>query len=154
MALDKPYADIPGTVIFDADQARKGYHLNQFCMSLMKAENRARFTANERAYLDEWSMTEEQRQAVLARDYNRLVALGGNVYFLAKIFSTDGKSFQYAAALMTGMTQEAYAQMMLDGGRSPEGNRYTSEQANAEATIAAQSVANPSGSGVATRGKA
>ena len=123
MALDKPYGDIPGTVIFDADQARKGYHLNQFCMTLMKAENRARFKANERAYLDEWPMTEPQKQAVLARDYNRLIGLGGNVYFLAKIFSTDGKSFQYAAALMTGMTQEAYAQMMLDGGRSPEGNR-------------------------------
>ena len=153
MALDKPYADIPGTVIFDADQARKGYHLNQFCMTLMKAENRTRFKANERAYLDEWPMTEEQKLAVLARDYNRMIALGGNVYFLAKIFSTDGKSFQYAAALMTGMTQEAYAQMMLGGGRSPDGNRYTSEQANAEATVATQSVTNLSGSADATQGK-
>ena len=145
MALDKPYADIPGTVIFDADQARKGYHLNQFCMSLMRAENRARFKSDERAYLAEWPMTEEQRQAVLARDYNRMIALGGNVYVLAKIFSTDGRSFQYAAALMTGMTQEAYAKMMLDGGRSPEGNRYTWERANAEASIATQSVSNLSG---------
>jgi protocatechuate 4,5-dioxygenase alpha chain len=123
MALDKPYADIPGTVIFDADQARKGYHLNQFCMSLMNVENRTRFKADERSYLDEWPMTESQKQAVLARDYNGMIALGGNVYFLAKIFSTDGKSFQYAAALMTGMSQEAYAQMMLDGGRPPDGNR-------------------------------
>jgi protocatechuate 4,5-dioxygenase alpha chain len=128
MALDKPYADIPGTVIFDADQARKGYHLNQFCMSLMKAANRERFKAGERAYLDEWPMSEEQKQAVLARDYNRMIALGGNVYFLAKIFSTDGKSFQHAAALMTGMSQEAYAQMMLGGGRSPDGNRRTGEK--------------------------
>jgi protocatechuate 4,5-dioxygenase alpha chain len=142
MALDKPYADIPGTVIFDADQARKGYHLNQFCMSLMKAENRVRFKQDERAYLAEWPMTDEQRQAVLARDYNRMISLGGNVYFLAKIFSTDGKSFQYAAALMTGMTQEAYARMMLDGGRSPDGNRYTWEQAQAEAAVAAQSASN------------
>lgn len=153
MALDKPYADIPGTVIFDADQARKGYHLNQFCMTLMKPENRARFKANERAYLDEWPMTEEQKQGVLARDYNRMIALGGNVYFLAKIFSTDGRSFQYAAALMTGMTQEAYAQMMLGGGRSPDGNRYTGEQANAEATVATQSVANLSGFDDAKKGK-
>jgi protocatechuate 4,5-dioxygenase alpha chain len=90
-------------------------------MSLMKAENRARFKVDERAYLDEWAMSEEQKQAVLARDYNRMIALGGNIYFLAKIFATDGKSFQYAAALMTGMSQEAYAKMMLDGGRSPEG---------------------------------
>lgn len=127
MALDKPYADIPGTVIFDADQARKGYHLNQFCMSLMKAENRERFKRDQRAYLDDWPMTEEQKQAVLARDYNRMIALGGNIYFLAKIFSSDGKSFQYAAATMTGMSQEEYAKMMLGGGRSIEGNRHIAE---------------------------
>jgi len=127
MALDKPYSDIPGTVIFDADQARKGYHLNQFCMSLMKADNRARFKRDERAYLDEWPMSEEQKQAVLVRDFNRMIALGGNIYFLAKIFSTDGKSFQYTAATMTGMTQEAYAAMMLQGGRSPDGNRRVGE---------------------------
>ena len=130
MALDKPYKDVPGTTVFDADQSRRGYWLNQFCTSLMKAENRERFKANERAYLDEWPMTEEQKQAVLDRDYNKMMSLGGNVYFLAKIFSTDGLSFQVAAASMTGMTQEEYAQMMLDGGRSPEGNRYLNEQAH------------------------
>ena len=128
MALPKPYDDIPGTTIFDAEQSRVGYHLNSFCMSLMKAENRSRFKAGERAYLDEWPMSEEQKQAVLARDYNRMIALGGNIYFLAKIFSCDGLSFQYAAATMTGMSQEAYAQMMLGGGRSPEGNRRKGEQ--------------------------
>ena len=119
MALDKPYANIPGTTIFDAEQARRGYGLNMFAMSLMKATNRERFKANERAYLDEWKMSEEQKQAVLARDYNRMIGLGGNIYFLAKIFATDGQSFQYAAALMTGMSQEEYAQMMLRGGRAP-----------------------------------
>lgn len=121
MALDKPYKDIPGTVIFDAEQARLGYHLNQFCMSLMKAENRARFKANERAYLDEWPMSEPQKQAILDRDLNRCIALGGNIYFLAKIGATDGKSFQFMAASMTGMTQEEYAQMMLAGGRPAHG---------------------------------
>ena len=120
MALNKPYLDVPGTTIFDAEQSRKGYWLNQFCMSLMKAENRASFKADERAYLDQWAMTEEQKQAVLARDFNRMIELGGNIYFLAKIFATDGKSFQYAAASMTGMSQEAYAKMMLSGGRSPQ----------------------------------
>jgi protocatechuate 4,5-dioxygenase alpha chain len=128
MALHKPYADVPGTTIFDAEQARIGYHLNQFCMSLMKAENRQRFKADQRAYLDEWPMSEEQKQAVLDRDYNRMIALGGNIYFLAKIFSSDGLSFQFAAATMTGMTQEEYAKMMLSGGRSPEGNRYKGEK--------------------------
>ncbi|WP_374673220.1 protocatechuate 4,5-dioxygenase subunit alpha [Ideonella sp.] len=128
MALHKPYDDIPGTTIFDADRSRQGYWLNQFCMSLMKAANRERFKADERAYLDEWPMTEDQKQAVLARDLNRCIALGGNIYFLAKVGATDGKSFQYMAASMTGMTQEEYAAMMLAGGRSPEGNRYAHEQ--------------------------
>ena len=128
MALDKPYSNIPGTTVFDADQARIGYPLNLFCMSLMKAANRERFRANERAYLDEWPMSEAQKLAVLARDYNGMIALGGNIYFLAKIFATDGKSFQYAAALMTGLSQEEYAKMMLAGGRSPDGNRYVGER--------------------------
>jgi protocatechuate 4,5-dioxygenase alpha chain len=118
MILHKPYHGIPGTTVFDAEQSRKGYHLNMFCMSLMKAANRERFKADSRAYLDEWPMTEEQKQAVLDRDYNGMIALGGNIYFLAKIFATDGKSFQYAAALMTGMSQEDYARMMLAGGRA------------------------------------
>ena len=113
MALDKPYLDVPGTTIFDAEQSRKGYHLNQFCMSLMKADNRARFKADERAYLDEWPMSEEQKQAVLARDLNRCIALGGNIYFLAKIGATDGKSFQQMAGSMTGMTEEEYRDMMI-----------------------------------------
>ena len=85
MALHKPYTDVPGTTIFDAEQSRRGYHLNQFCMSLMKAENRARFKADEKAYLDDWAMTEAQKQAVMSRDLNRCIALGGNIYFLALI---------------------------------------------------------------------
>jgi protocatechuate 4,5-dioxygenase alpha chain len=133
MALEKPYQDIPGTTIFDADQSRKGYHLNQFCMSLMKAENRARFKANERAYLDEWPMTEEQKQAVLARDLNWCIRLGGNIYFLAKIGATDGKSFQQMAGSMTGMSEEEYRDMMLRGGRSIEGNRRIGEDGDAQA---------------------
>ncbi len=128
MALEKPYLDVPGTTIFDADQSRKGYWLNQFCMSLMKAENRTRFKANERAYLDEWAMTEDQKQAVLARALNRCISLGGNIYFLAKIGATDGKSFQQMAGSMTGMSEEEYRNMMINGGRSVEGNRYVGEK--------------------------
>ena len=127
MALDKPYSDVPGTIVFDADMARKGYHLNQFCMSLMKAENRERFKEDQAAYLDEWPMTSDQKQAVLDRDYNRMMALGGNVYFLAKIFLSDGQSFEQAAASMTGVSAAEYRKMMLDGGRSPAGNRYKKE---------------------------
>lgn len=127
MSTEKPYEDVPGTIIFDADQAAKGFHLNQFCMSLLKAPNRERFKADERAYLDEWPMNEEQKLAVLARDYNRMMAAGGNIYYLAKIFSTDGLSFQFAASTMTGVSEEEYKQMMINGGRSPEGNMYKNE---------------------------
>lgn len=132
MALDKPYKDVPGTIIFDAEQSRLGYWLNQFCTSLMKAENRARFLADERAYLDEWAMTEEQKQAVMARDLNRCMALGGNIYFLARIGATDGKSFQQMAGSMTGMSEEEYRNMMMAGGRSVEGNRYLGEDGDAQ----------------------
>jgi protocatechuate 4,5-dioxygenase alpha chain len=127
MPLPKEYDDLPGTIVFDADRARQGYHLNMFCMSMMKPENRAAFKANERAYLDQWPMTEEQKQVILRRDWNGMLALGGNIYFTAKLAATDGLSFQQIAAKMSGSTQEEYAQMMIEGGRSIEGNRSKSE---------------------------
>jgi protocatechuate 4,5-dioxygenase alpha chain len=132
MSLEKPYLDIPGTILFDAEQSRKGYHLNQFCMSLMKAENRERFKADQRAYLDEWPMSEEQKQSVLDMDLNRAMSLGGNIYFLAKIGATHGKSFQQMAGSMTGMSEEEYRNMMVSGGRSAEGNRYLGEDGDAQ----------------------
>jgi len=134
MALAKPYLDIPGTTIFDAEQSRKGYWLNQFCMSLMKPENRARFKADERAYLAEWPMTDAQKQAVLARDLNRAIAEGGNIYFLAKLGATDGRSFQQMAAGMTGLTEEQYRDMMVKGGRSIEGNRFVGQGGQEDGT--------------------
>lgn len=115
--------DIPGTRIFTATRARQGYHLNQFAMSLMKEENRERWKADERKYLEEWPMSEEQKEAILARDYNRCLDLGGNVYFLAKVFSTDGLSFAEAVSSMTDMSFPEYREMMQNGGRSAEGNR-------------------------------
>jgi protocatechuate 4,5-dioxygenase, alpha chain len=126
-AKQKEYDDIPGTFVFDADRSREGYHLNMFCMSLMKAENRKAFKDNEAAYLERFPMTPEQRQAILKRDYNRMLELGGNIYFTAKLGATDGHSFQHMAAVMTGSTQEDYAKMMLGGGRSVEGNRSKSK---------------------------
>jgi protocatechuate 4,5-dioxygenase, alpha chain len=117
------FEDIPGTRVFTAARARQGYHLNQFAMSLMKPENRERWKANEAAYLADWPMTDAQKEAVLTRDYNRLLDLGGNIYFLSKIFSTDGLSFAEAVSSMTDMSFPEYREMMLKGGRSPDGNR-------------------------------
>lgn len=121
------YHDIPGTYVFDAEQSRKGYHLNMFCMSLRHEDNRKAFKANEAGYLDGFPMTEAQRQAVLDRDWNGMLALGGNIYYTAKLAMTDGIVFQELAALMTGMSSEAYRKMMVEGGRSIEGNRSKKE---------------------------
>jgi protocatechuate 4,5-dioxygenase alpha chain len=121
------FKDIPGTVVFDATQSRLGYHLNMFCMSLMKAENRAAFKDDEREYLQKFPMTEAQRGAVLARDYNLMIELGGNIYFLAKIGATDGCSFQNLASRMTGVSEDEYRAMMIAGGRPAAGNRSRSD---------------------------
>ena len=127
MGLDKPYLDIPGTTVFDTEQASAGYSLNQFCRSLMKAENRDCFHEDERAYLDEWPMTEEQKQGVIDRDLNGLLALGGNIYFLAKIGVSEGKSYVEIVSSMTENDAAGHADMMISGGRSPDGNRYLHE---------------------------
>jgi protocatechuate 4,5-dioxygenase alpha chain len=120
------YDDIPGTFVFDAEKSRQGYGINMFCMSLMKDENRKAFKANEAEYLKRFPLSPEQTQAILKREYNRMLELGGNIYFTAKLGATDGHSFRHLAALMTGSTQEDYATMMLGGGRSVEGNRSRS----------------------------
>ncbi|HEX7758071.1 MAG TPA: protocatechuate 4,5-dioxygenase subunit alpha [Caulobacteraceae bacterium] len=129
MSGPKDYEDIPGTIVFDADQSRLGYHLNMFCMSLMKADSRAAFKADEKAYLNRFPMTAEQKDAILRRDWNGMLQLGGNIYFTAKLAATDGLSFQQIAAMMSGTTQPEYAAMMLAGGRSIEGNRSKKENA-------------------------
>jgi protocatechuate 4,5-dioxygenase alpha chain len=130
--VENPFKDIPGTTLFDAEQSRQGYHLNMFCMSLMKAANRDAFKADEGAYLDRFPMTPAQKQSVFDRDWNGMLALGGNIYFTAKIAATDGLSFQQIAAKMSGVSQPEYAQMMLDGGRSVEGNRSKKAQLSKE----------------------
>jgi len=120
------YDDIPGTFVFDAERSRQGYGINMFCMSLMKDENRKAFKANEAGYLKKFNLSPAQTDAILKRDYNRMLELGGNIYFTAKLGATDGHSFQHLAALMTGSSQQDYAAMMLAGGRSVEGNRSRS----------------------------
>jgi len=120
------YDDIPGTFVFDAERSREGFGINMFCMSLMKEENRKAFKANEAEYLKQFKLTPAQTEAILQRDYNRMLELGGNIYFTAKLGATDGHSFRHLAAVMTGSTQEDYAAMMLAGGRSAEGNRSKS----------------------------
>ncbi|MGY8814564.1 MAG: protocatechuate 4,5-dioxygenase subunit alpha [Gammaproteobacteria bacterium] len=126
MREPRDFDDIPGTYVFDYQRSHEGYHLNMFCMSLLKSENREEFLADEASYLKKFPMTTEQRQSVLDRNWLGMVKLGGNIYFTSKIGATLGKSFQYIAAEMSGVTQDEYANMMLQGGRNPQGNRSKS----------------------------
>lgn len=124
----RQFDDIPGTTIFTIEKARQGFHLNQFCMSLRTEENRKRFLADEATYLDEWDMSAEQKQAVLDRDFQRMLDTGGNVYFLSKIFASEGLSYVQAVSTMTDMNAEQYQAMMVAGGRSVEGWRSKKER--------------------------
>ena len=132
------YDDIPGTYVFDAERSREGFGINMFCMSLMKDENRKAFKADEAEYLKRFKLTPAQTEAILKRDYNRMLELGGNIYFTAKLGATDGHSFQHLAAVMTGSSQQDYAAMMLAGGRSAEGNRSKSGSDKAARPAAAR----------------
>ena len=123
----KEYDDIPGTFVFDADRSREGYHLNQFCISLRLQKNRDEFNEDENKYLDKYPMTSDQRKAVIDRNWNLLLELGGNIYYTSKLAANDGINFQNLAGRMTGMGVEAYREMMINGGRSIEGNRTKSE---------------------------
>jgi len=123
MREPREYDDIPGTYVMDGEHSRKGYHLNMFCMSLNKARNREKFSADEAAYMNQYPLTDEQRQAVLQRDWLELLRLGGNIYYTFKLAIVDGRSMQYVGGAMSGVTEDEFRKMMLDGGRPIEGNR-------------------------------
>jgi len=127
MTEKKIYDDIPGTIVFDSEQAAQGYHLNQFCISLRLAPNREAYKADPEAYIDQWPMTSEQREAALNQKWNRLLELGGNIYYTSKLAAFHGINFQQLAGLMTGMGSTDYRAMMVSGGRTIEGNRYKKE---------------------------
>ena len=148
------YDDIPGTFVFDAERSRQGFGINMFCMSLMKDANRKAFKANEAEYLKKFKLTPEQTEAVLKRDYNRMLELGGNIYFTAKLGATDGHSFRHLAATMTGATQDDYAKMMLGGGRSVEGNRSRSGKSPVGSVLGEQGKPKAKAKPAQTRAKA
>jgi protocatechuate 4,5-dioxygenase alpha chain len=124
MKPPRDYESIPGTYVYDARRSREGYALNMFCMSLNRAENRQRFKENESAYLDGYALSAEQRCTVLQRDWLGMLRVGGNIYYTIKVAFCDGLTFQDVAGKMSGVSKEVYAKMMLEGGRTPEGNRF------------------------------
>src|SRR5580700_9870111 len=124
MTIPRDYESIPGTYVYDAERGRTGYVLNMFCMSLNKAENRKSFKDNQAAYLDGFALSPEQRRTVLERDWLGMLKVGGNIYYTIKIAFCDGLTFQDVASMMSGVSKEEYAKMMLAGGRPAAGNRY------------------------------
>ena len=155
MARDQQdYDDIPGTFVFDQERSRQGYGINMFCMSLMQDENRKAFKADEAEYLKQFPLTPEQTDAILKRDYNRMLELGGNIYFTAKLGATDGHSFRHLAAVMTGSSQDDYANMMLAGGRSVEGNRSRSGKFDNPGKAVVRAAAKSKAKSAATSSKA
>ncbi|HZO47075.1 MAG TPA: protocatechuate 4,5-dioxygenase subunit alpha [Xanthobacteraceae bacterium] len=151
---EQEYDDIPGTFVFDAERSRKGFGINMFCMSLMKDENRKAFKANEPEYLKRFNLTPQQEEAILKRDYNRMLELGGNIYFTAKLGATDGHSFRHLAAVMTSSTQDDYAAMMLAGGRSADGNRSKTGRKTPSMLVGSAKKASSQKSGAAKSSKA
>ena len=134
MTDENDYNDIPGTYVFDGAHNRQGYHLNMFCKSLDNSDNRDLFKQDASVYLDKFPMTVEQRAAIESRDWLGMLRLGGNIYYTFKLAIFDGLTMQHAGALMSGtnMTVEDFRQMMLDGGRSVEGNRSKKEAQSQE----------------------
>lgn len=128
--MSNDYDDIPGTYVFDGAHSRKGYALNMFCMSLNEAANRDAFRADPSGYLDTYKLSPEQRKAIEERDWIAMLRLGGNIYYTFKLGIFDGLSMQAAGGAMSGVTEEEFRQMMINGGRPIEGNRFTGEDEN------------------------
>lgn len=129
----KDYDDIPGTYIFDGRRSREGYGLNMFCMSLNQEAGRDAFRADPAAYLDNYDLTVAQREAVESRDWLKLLQLGGNIYYTYKLAAYDSLSMQDVGASMSDVTTAEFSQMMIDGGRSIEGNRRIGESKDGDA---------------------
>ncbi|MES2626756.1 MAG: protocatechuate 4,5-dioxygenase subunit alpha [Pseudomonadota bacterium] len=135
--LKQKFEEVPGTYLFNADRCRAGYHINMFCMSMAKDENRKAFLAAEENYLDTRFplMTSEQRRCILERDWLGMIKSGANIYYMAKFGATLGKSFQYMAGEMTGQGQDQYRAMMMDGGRIVKGNLNKTDNAGKVLTV-------------------
>jgi len=108
---------IPGTVLFDGAQARKGYALNKMCFSFNSAENRAEFLRDEDAYCRKYGLSQAQRDAIRRRHVLDLIAAGGNIYYLAKFAGIFGWDVQDIGAQQTGMTKDAFKAMLARAGR-------------------------------------
>ena len=118
----KNFDSIPGTYVFTKEHSRKGYHLNMFCMSLNVPANREAFRDDEQGYIERFSMTLEQKEAVINRDWLSMIQLGGNIYYIFKIAIFDGFSMQKISGLMSNISEEDFKEIMVTGGKDEMGN--------------------------------
>ena len=118
--MSEPRFDLPGTPVFDGQTSRRGFRMNKLFMSLRSAENRERFLADEAAYCQEYGLSAEQQQAVLDRDWQAMIELGGSIFYVYKLAMMDGRSMQYLGGVFTGMTEEEFVAAMRSGGRRAE----------------------------------
>ncbi|HQY29418.1 MAG TPA: protocatechuate 4,5-dioxygenase subunit alpha [Burkholderiaceae bacterium] len=109
---------IPGTTVFDGEQARKGYALNRMCFSFNDAANRAEFLRDEDAYCGKYGLSPQQREAVRNRNVLELIEAGGNVYYLAKFAGIFGLDVQDIGAQQTGMTKDAFKARLAAAARN------------------------------------
>lgn len=107
---------IPGTTLFDGDMAMQGYALNKMCFSFNHAAAREAFLADEDAYCDKFGLSEAQKQAIRERNVLDLIALGGNIYYLAKFTGIFGWNMQDIGAQQTGMSLEDFKAMLARAG--------------------------------------
>lgn len=116
---------IPGTTLFDGVQAMKGYALNKMCYSFNDAANRAAFKADEDAYCARFGLSTEQRDAVRRRDVLDMIAVGGNVYYLAKLAGIFGLDVQDIGAQQTGMSKDAFKAKLVAAGCPADARKGT-----------------------------
>jgi protocatechuate 4,5-dioxygenase alpha chain len=110
-------SDLPGTPIFDGETSRRGFRMNKLFMSLRTEQNRERFLSDEAAYCREFGLTAEQERAVLDRDWQAMIDLGGSIFYVYKLAMMDGRSMQYLGGVFTGMGEADFLAAMRAGGR-------------------------------------
>lgn len=104
---------IPDTPLFDRQGNIKGYRLNKMAMALGTPENREAFKADEEAFLDRYGLDEEEKAAVMARDWEKMVSLGGNLFFILKISAVDPVPITRIGAAQAGMRHDDFLRTRL-----------------------------------------
>jgi protocatechuate 4,5-dioxygenase alpha chain len=108
----------PGTYVFDGAASRRGRAMNKLFMSLREESARAEFRGDEAAYCARFGLSDDQSRAVLDRDWQAMLELGGSIFYVYKLALLDGLSMQHLGGVFTGMSEAEFKAIMLAGGRT------------------------------------